>query len=40
VRGGEGELLDLCEIVLGVSVESHSSDLVEGIGSVWPDLGE
>jgi len=40
VRGREGQLLHLGEVVGGVAVEHHSSDLLEGIVLVRPDLSQ
>ena len=40
VRGREGRLLDLCVIVLWVSVEGELSHLDEGVIRLRPDLGD
>lgn len=40
VSGSEGDLLDLGEVVVGVSVEDHLSDGDEGVLRVGPDLGD
>ena len=40
VRGGEGQLLHLGEVIGGVAVEDHSADLLERVVFVRPDLGQ
>ncbi len=39
VGRGEGRLLDLCEVVLRVAVESEAPVLDERVVTLWPDLG-
>ena len=40
VGGGEGALLDLCEVVLRVAVEGHASELNERVVALGPDLSD
>lgn len=40
VGGGEGGLLDLCEVVLGVLVEGEFAEAAEGYFGLRPDLGQ
>jgi hypothetical protein len=40
VRWGEGDLLGFGMVVLWVTVESDSADLLEWVVTVWPDLGD
>ena len=40
VRGGEGGLFDLREVVLRVLVQGEAAEAAKGHFVLWPDLGE